>query len=153
MTAAAAGAAPLRVRGSCVAVDGQGVLLRGRSRAGKSDLALRLIDSGGALVSDDYTDVLAEDGRLVASAPPVLSGLIEVRGLGVIRLAALPRAVLTAVIDLVEPDGLDRMPPPSSDRIAGVALPVYRLSPFEASAVAKVRLMIRVACGAMPLVE
>jgi serine kinase of HPr protein (carbohydrate metabolism regulator) len=143
----------VRLRGTCIALDGHAVLLRGRSTAGKSDLALRLIDAGGSLVSDDYTDVAPEDGRLVASAPPPLHGLLEVRGLGVVRLEALPSATLVAAVDLMAPDQLDRMPPPRFEAIEGISLAVFRISPFEASAVAKVRLIARVAAGTIALVE
>lgn len=143
----------IRLRGTCVAIDGQGVLLRGHSAAGKSDLALRLIDAGGTLVSDDYTDVAIEDGRLVASSPAPLHGLLEVRGLGVIRINALPTVALVAAIDLVAADMLDRMPLPATERIGGVPLPLFRASAFEASAVAKVRMMAKVAAGTIVLVE
>ena len=53
---------------TCVAIDGVGVLIRGASGAGKSDLALRLIDGGAALVGDDYCDVTAREGLLIAQA-------------------------------------------------------------------------------------
>lgn len=142
-----------RLRGTCIAIDSQGVLLRGRSTAGKSDLALRLIDAGGSLVSDDYTDVVVADGRLAASSPPPLHGLLEVRGLGVVRINAVPSVPLVAAIDLVAADQLDRMPPPRHEVVEGVLLPLFRISPFEASATAKVRLMVQVAAGAIMLVE
>jgi serine kinase of HPr protein (carbohydrate metabolism regulator) len=58
------------VHATCVAIDGRGILIRGRSGAGKSDLALRLIDRGARLVSDDYTILAASGGRLRAAAPP-----------------------------------------------------------------------------------
>ena len=68
----------IRVRGSCVAIDGAGVLLRGASGSGKSDLALRLVMDGGTLVSDDYTEITVAEGRLRAAAPEILRGLLEV---------------------------------------------------------------------------
>ena len=57
------------VHATCVALDGAGVLLRGPSGSGKSDLALRLIDGGARLVADDQVALSAEAGRLVARAP------------------------------------------------------------------------------------
>lgn len=142
-----------RLRGTCIALEGHGILLRGDSEAGKSDLALRLIDAGGELVSDDYTDVLAEDGRLLASAPPPLHGLLEVRGLGIVRLPAIATASLVAAVDLVGISEIERLPLPCSETILGVALPVFRLMPREASAVARIRLMIHLACGSIMLMQ
>jgi serine kinase of HPr protein (carbohydrate metabolism regulator) len=142
-----------RYRGTCIALDGHGVLLRGGSSAGKSDLALRLIDAGAELISDDYTELAAEDGRLVAAAPASLHGLIEVRGLGVVRLPAASMAPLVAVVDLVAADQIERMPPARTETLQGVAVPAYQIAAPEASAVAKVRLIVRLASGAIMLVE
>jgi len=71
---------------SCVAKNGCAILISGRSGSGKSDLALRLIDRGARLVSDDYTLVRRVSGRLLATAPDTIAGKIEVRGLGVMEL-------------------------------------------------------------------
>lgn len=114
-------------RGTCVAIDGHGVLLRGESSAGKSDLALRLMDVGAELISDDYTDLTAEDGRLLATAPATLHGLIEVRSIGVVRLTAGSAAPLVAVIDLLALGRMERMPPAKMEVILGVAVPLFRL--------------------------
>ncbi len=142
-----------RYRGTCIALDGHGILLRGNSSAGKSDLALRLIDAGGELISDDYTDLETEDGRLVATAPAALYGLIEVRGLGIVRLPAASAAPLVAVVDLLTADQVERMPPARTEMILGVAVPLFRIAAPEASAVAKVRLIVKLALGAIMLVE
>ncbi len=136
-----------RMRGTCVAVDGRGVLLRGPSGAGKSDLALRLIDGGARLVSDDYTDVALRDGRLFASAPPEIRGILEVRGLGVLRMGAEPTVPLALAVDLVAASGVERMPAEEVADILGIAVPVYRLAAHEASAPAKVRLAVRLTSG------
>src|SRR5688572_18237664 len=71
---------------SCVAIGGNAVLLHGRSGCGKSDLALRLIDRGAKLVSDDYTVLTRVNDRLLASPPPTIAGRIEVRGIGIVDL-------------------------------------------------------------------
>src|SRR3712207_9214581 len=75
-----------RSHASCVAISGCAVLIGGRSGSGKSDLALRLIDRGASLVSDDQTMVRRLNGRLLASAPPSIVGKLEVRGLGILEL-------------------------------------------------------------------
>jgi serine kinase of HPr protein (carbohydrate metabolism regulator) len=140
-----------RVRGTCVAVDGSGVLLRGRSGAGKSDLALRLLATGGRLVADDYTCIELNDGVLRASPPESLAGLLEVRGIGIIRVDGLSEAPLVAMIDLVTPAEVERLPAPEEEDVLGIALPRFRLTAFENSAAAKVRLVVGVACGRVDL--
>lgn len=134
-----------RVHGTCIDIDGYGVLLRGPSGSGKSDLALRLIDGGARLVADDQTELSARDGRIVASPPPVLAGLLEVRGLGILRLGHSPSAPLTLVVDLVSPQAVERLPEPSFCDFSGIRLPRLALAPFEQSAAAKVRLAVRAA--------
>jgi len=114
----------------------RGVLISGRSGAGKSDLALRCLDHGFRLVADDRTLVWACGGALYGRAPDALAGLIEVRGLGVVAEASLDfcRIVLSARCEPPE-----RMPDPRSDDYAGLSLPRMNLSPLEGSAPAKLR--------------
>jgi len=135
------------IAGTCVAIDGRGVLLRGPSGAGKSDLAMRLMDAGARLVADDQVCVETDNGRLVASAPEAIRGMIEVRGLGVLRVVSAASAVLAAVVDLVPTDEVDRMPDPATVEIDSVPLALFRLAAFEPSASAKVRLAVRLATG------
>jgi serine kinase of HPr protein (carbohydrate metabolism regulator) len=135
------------VHGTCISIAGRGVLLRGPSGSGKSDLALRLIESGARLVADDQVSVRVMRGRLVAGAPQNLRGLIEVRGVGIIPMKAAARAPLALVVDLVAAKDVPRLPEPSVVRIEGVALPRVMLAPFEASAAIKVRLALRFGAG------
>src|ERR1700749_918633 len=74
-----------QIHASCIELAGTGVLLRGPSGSGKSDLALRLIDAGAKLVADDRTDLWTEKGRLLARARATVAGLIGVRGLGIVK--------------------------------------------------------------------
>lgn len=134
------------VHATCVSIDGIGVLLRAPSGGGKSDLALRLIDGGAALVSDDYTHIEVRDGCVLASAPSSIRGMLEVRGLGLVRLPCSSDAAVGLVVDLVESSTIDRMPEPETALIDGagdIRLPLIRVAPFEASAAAKVRLAAR----------
>jgi serine kinase of HPr protein (carbohydrate metabolism regulator) len=137
------------VHATCVALksngDWRGVLLRGPSGAGKSDLALRVIEAGGRLISDDQTHLAVRRRRLLASAPAPLRGLIEARGVGIVRLARnqlLARATLEIVVDLVGPEKIERLPEPVRETVLGISLPVLSLAPFEASAVMKLRLAL-----------
>ncbi len=84
-----------------VAVGGVGALIVGGSGSGKSALALGLIALGADLISDDLTRVTLEEGRLIAHAPAEpLTGVIEARGVGLVRVPHVPRAVLRLVIDM-----------------------------------------------------
>jgi len=130
------------VHGTTVAIDGRGVLIRGPSGRGKSDLALRLIDGGARLVADDQTRLVRVGGRVVAEVPPAIAGLIEARGVGLLRLPHGP-APLALVVDLVATgEPIERLPAPVRVDLLGVAVPCLRLAGFEASAAAKVRLVV-----------
>ena len=128
-----------RYHGSCVARDGAGVLLLGPSGAGKSDLALRLLRQGFALVADDQVDVI--DG--FARSPAALAGLLEVRGLGIVRLPYLSGVELTLVVELTERN--ERLPHP--ERHAELDLPLVRLNALEVSAPDRVALALDCALG------
>jgi HPr kinase/phosphorylase len=149
--AGAAAAGMTQIHATCVEIDGVGILLRGPSGSGKSDLALRLIDGGARLVADDRTDLAVEDGRLVASCPAALGGRIEVRGVGIGPVPTVSRSRVGLVVELVAPSAVERLPGPATCSIAGIDLPCLALAPFEASAPAKLRLATRwVQCGILP---
>jgi len=129
---------------SSVAIGGRAVLLSGPSGAGKSDLALRLIDRGATLISDDYTVVAWVDGRLEATAPSTITGMMEVRGIGLVDMPRVDFARVALMIDLRQ--DIERMPAdPEMRSIAGADIPVVRLWAFEASAPIKVELALRTA--------
>jgi len=130
------------VHGTTVAVDGLGVLLRGPSGSGKSDLALRLIDEGAALVADDRSVLLRDGDTIVARAPDKISGLLEVRGIGVVRVAAQATVQLALTVDLGA--AAERHPIPEFATFLGISIPLLRLDSFEAAAPAKIRLAVRV---------
>lgn len=134
-----------QIHATTIDIDGSGVLLSGPSGSGKSDLALRLIDGGARLVADDRTDLALADGRLVASAPREIAGRMEVRGLGVLEKDAVPQTVLALVVELVDPENVERVPKEATTTLLGVDVSVVRLHAFEASAAAKVRAALMVA--------
>lgn len=111
----------VNLHASCVAVEGRGVLILGPSGSGKSALALRLMGFGARLVADDRTDITVQDGALIASAPDTLRGLIEARGVGILRADPVPFAPLVLVVDLGQQE-TDRLPPRRSVTISGMAL-------------------------------
>ena len=122
---------------SCVAIGGRAVLIEGRSGTGKSDLALRLIDRGAVLVSDDYTVLTRRDGFLSASPPLTIAGRMEVRGLGLIDVDHVGEIPVGLVV--VADDDPVRLPEAEAHRaIAGITLPELRLRLLEPSAPIKV---------------
>ncbi len=130
----------VRVHGTCVEVSGRGILLRGAPGAGKSDLALRLIDRGARLVADDQVEITPRAGALHASPPASISGLLEIRGLGIAEVPCLDACDLTLVVDLVDAADIERLPGESHVEIAGIAVAAIRVDPRQPSADIKVRL-------------
>lgn len=143
---------PLLIHATAVALPTEAghraVLLRGPSGSGKSDLALRLIDAGARLVADDQSELFRRGDVLFARAPATIAGLIEVRGLGIMRLDALPEAPVALIADLAAAETIERLPARAAETLLGVALPLLALAPFEASAVAKLRLALGAFTGA-----
>lgn len=124
------------IHATTIAIDGRGVMLVGASGAGKSDLALRLIDRGAVLVSDDYTDVVRRGDAVIASAPPRIAGLIEVRGVGIVEQAFATSTAIRLVVRLG--DEIDRMPDPNWCTIAGIQVREVVIDPLRLSAPIKV---------------
>ena len=91
---------PVLRHGSCVAMEGRGVLILGASGSGKSSLALELIGCGADLVADDQVWLSPCGAGLLAYAPDTLVGLIEVRNIGILRLRPASPARLVLAVDL-----------------------------------------------------
>ncbi len=131
------------IHASCVAIHGHAVLICGASGAGKSDLTLRLLDRGAALVSDDYTLLQCLGGQLIARAPANIAGKIEVRGIGIVDWPCIAEARVALGLTLdARPD---RMPPATLPHrsILGIAVPFLALDGLHASAPIKVELLVR----------
>ena len=106
---------------SCVALDGRGVLILGRSGSGKSTLALQLMALGADLVADDRTEVTREGDALIARCPSALVGLIEARGVGILRATTVEAANLALAVDLDATETV-RLPPLRHFTVLGTAL-------------------------------
>lgn len=130
------------VHATCVAIDGKAVLLMGESGSGKSDLALRLIDRGAVLVSDDYTLIQQDGRRLLARAPVTIAGRMEVRHVGIVKLPFAEDVPVFLAMRLdAEPE---RLPDGASTiRLAGIDLRCFALNAREASAPIKVELLLQ----------
>jgi HPr kinase/phosphorylase len=139
-------AEPPSIHGTAVALGTHAALLRGRSGAGKSDLALRFLHDGDTsqrrLVADDRV-LLVRDGMYVsAKGPRSLAGKLEVRGVGIVDVPAVAAARLVLLVDLVAIDDVPRMPEPQTELVLGVAIPVMKLAAFEMSAAIKLSMAL-----------
>lgn len=139
------------LHGTAIAVGGRAALIRGPSGAGKSDLALRIIGlPPGPLVA--HPPVLVADDRVLATAttqgvrlscPAALVGLLEVRGIGIVRVPCMTDAILHLVVDLVAPETIERMPDAGrTTMVCSHAVPCVRLAAFEASAAIKLMILL-----------
>ena len=127
----------LLLHGSAVSLDDQGILLLGKSGRGKSDLALQMIDRGGTLIADDQVRLCRAGDRLIAEAPEVLAGLIEVRGVGILRVPHVAHA-LDLVVDL-DIDGEEvRLPEPMIASWHGIEVRKININGRSPSAAAKI---------------
>ena len=137
--------------GTVLEIGGAGVLLRGAPGSGKSSLALLLIDAQGfglgqtplraRLVADDQFLLEKTGAGLVARAPATLAGLLEIRGIGIVRVDHEPHVVLKLVVDLEKGAALPRMPdaPDIKTELMGISVKRLRLDPSDPAAAAKIR--------------
>jgi HPr kinase/phosphorylase len=139
----------ITLHGTCISLNDIGVLILGPPGAGKSSLALRLIDEPGygisaslmkgALVSDDQTVIARKGNMLIASAPPAIAGKLEIRGLDLVSMATQQQVPLALVARLQPAVDISRLPDPQTYEILGVALPLIEIDAVSPSAPARLR--------------
>ena len=129
------------IHASTVALDGRAVMITGPSGSGKSDLALRMLDRGFTLVSDDQTIVKRDGDRLLATAPPTIAGKLEIRGIGIVEMEHVSDVPVALLVELTSE--LQRLPDDSRERpILGARLPLITIDALTASAPSKVALAL-----------
>lgn len=142
------------IHASAVLVGAKAVLIRGPSGAGKSRLAWELIGAAPSqipfarLVADDRVFIEAHSGRLLVRPAPELAGLLEIRGLGIRRLAFEPVAVVGLVVDLAASDA-DRLPAREAGETAveGITLPRLAVAPSQTALPAILAMLHTAAAG------
>lgn len=139
---------------TAIAINGEGVLLLGPSGSGKSDLALRLIDRGAKLISDDAVPVDCSGALPVLAAAQNIEGKLEVRGVGICTVGNIQSAPLRLAVELSAE--LERLPPQGQTiSICGYDVPSLKLAPFETSAPIKLEYALRsvVDAGRWPMAK
>ncbi|WP_088308741.1 HPr kinase/phosphorylase [Novosphingobium sp. B 225] len=126
---------------SCVAIGGRAILIEGPSGSGKSTLALALIDRGATLVGDDGVTLERRADRLYASPPPRITGLLEVRNLGLLPFPTT-QDVPAALVLRLDRDAPRFIQAADHCTLGGVTLPLLRLWPGGAELALKAQLAL-----------
>lgn len=128
------------IHATLVSFQNKGILLKGKSGSGKSDLALRLIMAHQAiLVADDRVNLWSENNKLFGSAPQEIAGKMEVRGVGIAQLPFLNHSEISLCVDLVEDiKDIERLPLTEKIELEGLFIDRLRVYPFESSATCKI---------------
>ena len=130
-----------KVHATSVAIHGHGVMITGKSGSGKSDLALRLIDRGAVLISDDCCILTPSKGKINLSPPETIAGKIEVASIGIVKLNYVSKVSLRLIVQLQ--NSVDRFPMDSqTSDLLGFIVPTIAINPLESSAPIKVELAI-----------
>ena len=130
-----------RIHSTSVVIDDNGVLILGDSGSGKSDLALRLIDNGATLISDDISICRKNSNNIYLYCPPEIKGLLEVREVGIITVPFVERIRLRLVVNL-KSNNNERFPKDSFFRILGIKIPIINIEGKNSSAVAKIKVKL-----------
>lgn len=122
----------INIHATCFQINKKGILLLGKSGSGKSDLCLRAIMNKNAkLVADDRVDI----NKGCASAPKNLAGLLEVRGIGIVKFPYLKKVKISLVVELSS--NIERLPETEFYELENLKIKKIKINPFEESALDK----------------
>ncbi len=139
------------VHATTISINGTGVLICGPSGSGKSSLALQLLESTGTgltphalevrLVADDQTELTESEGKLFAAAPAPIIDLLEIRGVGILKLPAVSHVPLCLVVTLKPFAEIERLPNAANmfTNVLGVTLPRVYIDANTNAAAARLR--------------
>ncbi|MEP2781767.1 MAG: HPr kinase/phosphatase C-terminal domain-containing protein [Pseudoruegeria sp.] len=111
------------VHATSVSVSGRGVLICGKSGSGKSSLAMEMLALGAILIADDQTILSQSNGAIELRCPFTIDGLIEARGMGILRCPSAGATPLSVIVDL-ERDEAERCPPEREIDLVGHSVPL-----------------------------
>ena len=96
------------------------------------------------LISDDQVIITRQGDAVAARAPDTISGLLEVRGIGITDVVHAKDAKLVLIVDMAKPSKVPRLPPAAlpSEVVLGVEIPILKLDPFEQSCPVKLKLAL-----------
>ena len=130
-----------QVYSTSVVLDDNGILITGDSGSGKSDLALRLIDNGATLISDDITICKKQIDHIFLSSPCQTKGLLEVREVGIITVPFVEQIKLKMVVKLIN-ERLERLPKKKFCKLIGIDIPLLTINGLNSSSVIKVKVKL-----------
>jgi len=133
------------IHATFVVLNKKGILLQGESGSGKSDIALRMIESKGAeLVADDAVEIFIHNGELWGKAPDNLKGMLEVRGIGIVKYPYVNDFAVDMAVELKnKPEEIERMPIKQHEIILGLEINKIDLYAKESSAPDKIVAALR----------
>ena len=141
------------IHSTAVSLNGDGILIKGPSGSGKTDLALRLIESGGKLISDDQVIIKKKAERLFLSSPKELNGLMQLSGIGIVKVDYVQNIPLELVVKLQPFNVLDPFPIDREEFIKDFSIPALNLYSFAVSATSKIKIALDVQKNKVKLIE
>ncbi len=128
------------VHASCVALDGRGLLITGDAGSGKSGLALQLMALGSLLVADDRVELKMSGNKATAQSPENIRGVIEARGLGLLRADTVGSVALAYVVDLNRTETA-RLPDPVDVKLLRQTVPLLHAADIPHFAASLIQLL------------
>ena len=132
---------PKTIHATSVVIEVSGVLIVGNSGLGKSDLALRLIDSGATLISDDITICKKVEDSIFLFSPLQTRGLLEVREVGIMTVPYVDNIKLLLIVELVDHE-IERLPSKKIGKFMNLNISKIKIYGKNSSSVAKIKLKL-----------